>query len=52
MLTRDAHAQDAGANLKTQRRLQPHGLAIDARGHRVIGMDLEGPSGPLPPRSP
>jgi hypothetical protein len=52
MLTRDAHAQDAGVNVEARRRLELHRLAVDARGHLVIGMDLEGRCGPLPPRSP
>src|SRR3954453_23419200 len=50
MAGRDAHAQDAGAAVEAQRRIQLHGLAVDPGGHRLIRFDLEDRRGPLAPQ--
>ena len=49
---RDAHAQDAVANAEAQRRVQQRRLAVDARRHRAVGVDLERRRRPLAPRPP
>ena len=52
MVLSDAHAQDSGPGAEEQRRLELHRLAVDARRHRAVRVDLEARSGPLPPRPP
>ena len=41
MRASDADAQDAGTDAEPQRRLEDHGLAVDACGYRVVRVDLE-----------
>ena len=46
MVLSDAHAQDSGPGAEEQRRLELHRLAVDARRHRAVRVDLEARSGP------
>src|SRR4051794_28738163 len=43
----DARVQDPGMGAEAQRRLQPHRLAVDARGDRAAGLAVERGGGPL-----
>src|SRR5258705_10645371 len=51
VLVRDAHPQYSGPDAKLQRRIEDERLPVDACRQRPLGIDLEGHSGPLAPRT-
>jgi hypothetical protein len=51
VLVRDAHPKNSRPDAKLQRRFEDERLPVDACREGPLGIDLEGRSGPLAPRT-
>lgn len=51
MLAGDVYPEDSGPNAKVQGRIQDERLAVDAGGHGLVRIDLEGRGGPCAQRA-